>query len=77
MAWHRKLILALPRTDLFIHQLEWSIEIPARSEITAAEGNATVTVSDELKANRLKLVKKLCRGEAPAIGLYYQRTQQK
>lgn len=67
--------LELPRTDLFIHQLEWTIEIPTRFENTAAEGNVTITASDEPRPNQLKLAKKLCRGEAPAIELYYQRTQ--
>ncbi len=63
--------LELPQTDLFIHRLDWELQIPERYEATAVEGNVQIAPGKETRGILLK--KELCRGERPAVELYYQR----
>lgn len=70
--------LELPRTDLFIHSLQWQLTIPQVYETTAIEGNVAIDSLAEaspaaLAENVIPLKKELIRGEAPAVELYYQR----
>ena len=68
--------LSLPRTDLFIHRLRWTLEMPSRYETTAAEGNIEIepaapsAAADEMT---LRFHKDLCRGETPTLEIYYRR----
>lgn len=64
--------LELPQTDLFIHHLEWELRIPDPFEPTAVEGNVQIA-KGEGKVAAIRLKKELCRGERPAVELYYQR----
>jgi hypothetical protein len=70
-----EIALELPRTELFIERLEWSIEIPDPFEITAFDGNLSVAAKSEDKtdARQLALRKDFCRAERPAVALFYQR----
>lgn len=71
----------LPQTDLFIHRLEWDLEIPEIYETTAVEGNVQLAQSRPSKAKKaapvkrhlIRLQKELCRGERPAVEVYYRR----
>ncbi|MES2997318.1 MAG: hypothetical protein V4733_10970 [Verrucomicrobiota bacterium] len=63
--------LSLPRTRLFIERVEWALALPPRYEVAAVEGN--VSVAGPPIDGVLPLRRALCRGEKPAITLYYQR----
>jgi hypothetical protein len=69
-----RLALALPRTDLFIHQLQWMLTIPDLFEATAVEGNVAIDTESAAAPERaIRLRKALVRGEQPAAEIYYQR----
>ncbi len=76
-----QVVVDLPQTDLFIHRLDWDLEIPQAYETTALEGNvqlAAVKVDKNKKAavaksHLIRLHKELCRGERPSVELYYRR----
>ncbi|MCL4177870.1 MAG: hypothetical protein KJ072_09010 [Verrucomicrobia bacterium] len=75
-----RLDLELPRTDLFIHQLNWLISLPDRYESTALEGNVRIApaarASPETGADSghlLRLTKELVQGESPRAEIHYQR----
>lgn len=70
----------LPQTDLFIHHLDWDLEIPEVYETTAVEGNVHIAAKtmpskkqEPIKTHMVHLQKELCRGERPAVELYYRR----
>jgi hypothetical protein len=82
LTWHLKgkawdklsgqLSLDLPKTDLFIHELQWKVEMPDGYDVTATEGldrTAIEKASDRVVAFQ----KQLFTNEAPGIELYYQR----
>ncbi|MEM1444308.1 MAG: hypothetical protein AAGF67_18315, partial [Verrucomicrobiota bacterium] len=64
--------LALPQTDLFVHLIDWNLQIPELYEPTAVEGNVEITRGSGA-GNTIRLKKELCRGERPAVEIYYQR----
>lgn len=72
-----RIALELPLTSLFIHRLEWSVALPSGYEPSAVEGNVQLSPggSDDAaeSGNRILLEKELCRGERPAVEIYYQR----
>jgi hypothetical protein len=72
-----QLALELPRTPLFIEHLEWSVAIPGNYEITAIDGNVTAKGGAKIDRERdlqsISLRKDFCRGERPAVALFYQR----
>lgn len=72
-----KVALALPRTALFVERLLWSVALPDAFEITAISGNVAVAAGGRRDAERgeqiISLRKDLCRGERPAVELFYQR----
>ncbi|MFK5922073.1 MAG: hypothetical protein QM496_07825 [Verrucomicrobiota bacterium] len=76
-----QVVVELPQTDLFIHRLDWDLEIPQAYETTAIEGNvqlAPVKVDRKkkepvVKRHLIRLHKELCRGERPSVEVYYRR----
>jgi len=75
-----QLELSLPLLQDFIHELEWTVWLPATYEVTAVQGNAQVATRPEMsgmEAGRgrevLSLEKHLIRGEAPSVEVYYRR----
>lgn len=68
-----RVALELPRTSLFIETIEWSVTLPARCDVIAVEGNASVAAPSQKGVTRLR--KDLCRGEKPAVGFFYQRAE--
>jgi hypothetical protein len=71
-----QLALELPRTGLFIERLEWSVFLPEVFELNAVQGNLSILPLENAAAGgtpTLRLRKDLCRGERPAVELYYQR----
>jgi hypothetical protein len=70
-----KIALELPLTELFIHRLDWVLAMPAGYEPTAVEGNVEISAAQtgtSAAANLIHLEKELCRGERPAVEIYYQ-----
>lgn len=67
-----RVALELPQTELFIHRLEWALRIPELYEPTAVEGNVRISTGKG-EGGSIRLEKELCRGERPAVELYYQR----
>ena len=73
-------MVELPQTDLFIHRLDWDLEIPEVYETTAVEGNVQLATKESASKKQslanthtVRLQKELCRGERPAVELYYRR----
>lgn len=71
----------LPQTDLFIHRLDWDLEIPEIYD-AEVEGNVQQTSShsptathkkDTAGGHTIRLHKELCRGEQPAVEVHYRR----
>jgi len=59
-------ILTLPLTPLFIHKLDWKLEIPEIFVIHAVDGNVEVSgLSSSSDGHTVLLTKSLCQGEAP------------
>ena len=72
--------LELPRTELFIHDLDWILTLPELYESTGLEGNVRVAHSSRTGADPgrdadqvLRLKKELVQGESPRIEVHYQR----
>ncbi|MFZ9937096.1 MAG: hypothetical protein ACO3JG_08520 [Luteolibacter sp.] len=66
------LALELPRTPLFIHALEWKIELPAIYQ-AETHGNLKRVPSPGGNHSLVALRKNLCRDERPETRLFYQR----
>ncbi|MEM1294669.1 MAG: hypothetical protein AAGH89_04845 [Verrucomicrobiota bacterium] len=66
------LMLNLPETPLFIHNLAWELRIPGIFVISAVDGNLEPAASSE-GANSVSLLKQLCQGEAPMVEVFYRR----
>jgi hypothetical protein len=68
--------LELPITPLFIHEINWSIEIPGSYEASFSEAASNMelsTGSEHGQANTLRITKKLCRNERPQAQLFYKK----
>ena len=68
--------LSLPETDLFVQTMLWDLQIPDEYELTALEGNVSLTPSTSSTANDPPLIhlrKDLLKGERPNAGLFYQK----
>jgi hypothetical protein len=70
----------LPRTELFIHDLDWVLTLPELYETTALEGNVRIANPTRTGADSsrdadhvLRLKKELVQGESPRIEVHYQR----
>ena len=69
-----KIELALPRTDLFIHRLDWELSIPEQYSTTGIQGNLDIASGeDSAEKDAIHLRKELCRGEQPATEIYYEK----
>ena len=71
-----ELALELPRTSLFIERFDWSVSLPAAFEITTFYGAgwaANRAAEPAREQNAVALRKDFCRGERPAVALFYQR----
>ena len=71
-----ELALELPRTSLFIERFDWSVTLPATFEITTFYGAgwaANRVPEPAREQSAVALRKDFCRGERPAIALFYQR----
>ncbi len=65
--------LALPKLPLFIHKLEWQIDLPAGYQ-AETQGNMTRSpVTQNPAPWRMWLRKNLCRDERPEVHVFYQR----
>lgn len=72
-----QLALELPQTVLLIHTLNWELRIPAAYELTALEGNVETSPGHGAAEGVIQLHKELCKGEAPAAQIFYEKTQTK
>ncbi|MGZ0656933.1 hypothetical protein ACWPKS_15100 [Coraliomargarita sp. W4R72] len=64
--------LELPRTPLFIHQLMWTVHLPAEYQATALEGNVVIDAGGA-DGQVVRLSKQICDDETPVASLYYTR----
>jgi hypothetical protein len=65
--------VALPSTDLLVERMDWSLVLPAPFSPLAVEGNCEFSPGDS--KNELRLSKELCRGESPAVRVFYQKPE--
>lgn len=71
-----KLTLVLPRSPLFMREINWLLQIPAAYEISSLEGNAQFVESKRTEeACEVRLRKELCNGERPEVLAYYARSE--
>jgi len=71
----------LPQTDLFIHRLDWDLEIPeiydaeVEGNVRQTSGHSSTAADKKDTAGRhsIRLHKELCRGERPAVEIHYRR----
>lgn len=63
--------ITLPETKVFVHKLEWSLEIPAGYEVAGIESNAEVLPSN--KKGRLELGRELVDGTPVVAELFYSK----
>lgn len=68
-----RLDLQLPQTELFIHALNWRLDIPDRFETSAIQGNVVFDAKAGKPTHDLHLVKRLVRREHPAVQIHYRR----
>jgi len=67
-------ILTLPQTPLFIHKLDWKLEIPEVFVIHAVDGNVEVSSqAAPSDGHTVLLTKALCQGESPSVEVFYNR----
>lgn len=65
--------LVLPKTDIFIENVLWKLQLPDNYECETFQGNVE-SASGQADAHTLLLKKQLCQAEAPALELYYQKS---
>ncbi len=64
--------LTLPLTPLFIHRLNWQVQLPTEYQATALEGNVVIEEGGS-NGRPIRLGKQICHGEVPYAALYYTR----
>lgn len=64
--------LALPLTPLFIHSLEWTLNLPGSYQ-AETHGNLK-RISNHQNPSTIKLHKNFCRGERPEVQVFYKRS---
>ena len=64
---------SLPKTDLLVERMDWALVLPSPYSPLAVEGNCDFFPGDS--KNDLRLRKELCRGEAPAVRVFYQKPE--
>lgn len=65
--------VSLPSTDLLVERSDWSLVLPAQYSPLAVEGNCDFFPGET--KNELRLRKELCRGESPAVRVFYQKPE--
>jgi len=65
--------VALPSTELLVERSDWKLVLPAAFAPVAVEGNTEFLPGES--RNELRLRKELCRGEAPAARVFYQKPE--
>ena len=65
--------VSLPATDLLVERMDWTLVLPAPFSPLAVEGNCEFSPGDS--KIELRLRKELCRGESPAVRVYYQKPE--
>ena len=79
--------LELPLTGLFIDRLDWELTLPADFETTAVSGNVKISrdpkcgkggksekdAGSAVDSGRIRLVRRLCRGDRPAVEVHYRK----
>lgn len=65
--------VALPTTDLLVERSDWKLTLPGAFAPVAVEGNVEFLPGES--RNELRLRKELCRGEAPAARVFYQKPE--
>ena len=72
-----QIALSLPETDLFVQKMEWELQIPEAYELTALDGNVSLTPSPSSTTTNepplIHLRKDLLKGEKPTVELFYQK----
>ncbi|MCF7674472.1 MAG: hypothetical protein K9N23_12910 [Akkermansiaceae bacterium] len=69
--------LSLPKVELFIHSLQWMLDLPAGYQ-AETQGNLTRSATPTGKpSSQIHLQKNLCRDERPEVHVFYQRTDLK
>ncbi len=63
--------LALPRSPLLMHRMDWSVELPEGLEISA-QGNAETQPVAAPRRHALQLTRRLCRDSATQVRLTYR-----
>lgn len=71
----------LPQTGLFIHRLDWDLEIPeiydaeveGNVQQTSGHSSTAPNKKDTAGGHSIRLHKELCRGEQPAVEVHYRR----
>jgi hypothetical protein len=66
-----QIALSLPETGLFVQTLYWDLQIPDEYELTAIEGNVSLTPGSGPPMIHLR--KDLLNSEQPAVELFYQK----
>ena len=65
--------VSLPSTDLLVERMDWTLILPAPFCPLAVEGNCEFFPGEQ--KNELRLCKELCRGESPAVRIFYQKPE--
>ncbi|MGB0580046.1 MAG: hypothetical protein ACPGVU_10120 [Limisphaerales bacterium] len=65
--------LQLPKTELFIHDLNWQLDLPDRFETSAIQGNVVFDAKAKKSTHDLHLRKRLVRREHPSVQIHYRR----
>ena len=71
-----QIALSLPETDLFVQTMFWDLQIPDEYELTALEGNVSLTPSASTTTKDPLLIhlrKDLLKAERPSAELFYQK----
>ena len=72
-----QIALSLPETDLFVQTMLWDLQIPEAYELTALDGNVSLTPNTSSTTTNepplIHLRKDLLKGEKPTAELFYQK----
>ncbi len=67
------LSLQLPNTPVFIHSLQWALQLPANYQ-AETHGNLKRAAGTPANPSSILLNKNFCRNEHPQVQLFYQRS---
>jgi hypothetical protein len=66
--------LSLPKIPLFIHALNWQLDLPAGYQAETHGNLKRLAIPAANNACRISLQKNLCRDERPEVQVFYQRS---